>query len=65
MASWADQKDEHEHPRRPACCLACGAPLYEPFARLGSLRCPECRSSDSRLDAELVSEWQANGGHLH
>ena len=65
MASWVDQNDEHDHPRRLAVCLACGAPLDVPFTHLGSLRCAECRSSDERLDPELVSEWQADGAPLH
>ena len=65
MASWADQKEEHDHPRQAVLCLACGTPLDEPFTRLGSLRCIECRSLDRCLDPELVGEWQANGAHLH
>jgi len=65
LASWADEKNEHDHPRQPFLCLACGTPLDEPFTRLGSLRCVECRSSERSLDPELVGEWQANGGQLH
>jgi hypothetical protein len=67
LASWADQKNEHEHEHKgkPVLCLACGVPLDEPFARLGSLRCLECRSSDRSLDPDLVGEWQADGGHFH
>jgi hypothetical protein len=65
LASWVERRDEPEHERKPALCLACGIPLDEPFSRLGSLRCLECRASDRRLDPELVDEWQANGGHLH
>jgi hypothetical protein len=65
VASWADHKDEHDQQRQPAVCLACGTPLNMPFTHLGSLRCVECRSSDERLDPEIVSEWQANGGPLH
>ena len=65
MASWVDQKSEHEHESKPVLCLACGIALDEPFTRLGSLRCLECRSSDRCLDPELVGEWRADGGHLH
>lgn len=65
MASWIDQRDEHDHEKARARCLACGVALDEPFMRMGSLRCLECRSLERRLDLELVGEWRASGGHLH
>jgi hypothetical protein len=67
LASWIDRRheDEDEREKEPVRCLACGVLLDEPFTRLGSLRCLECRSLDRCLDPELVGVWRANGGHLH
>jgi hypothetical protein len=59
LASSAEEKQQHDH-RRPLICLACGNPLEEPLARLGSLRCMDCRELDRRLDPQLVRDLQAN-----
>ena len=42
-------------------CLACGKLLSSALARLGSLRCLECRESEAQLDPELVALWQQRG----
>jgi DNA-directed RNA polymerase subunit RPC12/RpoP len=42
LASWADNQTERDHRRQIFVCLACGTPLEEPLALLGSLRCLEC-----------------------
>jgi len=64
LAIWAENDNEHGLRSQTFVCLACGTPLQEPFVRIGSLRCAECRSSNKPLDRGLVEGWRANGAHL-
>lgn len=65
MTSWADNRQEQDRSGDNLVCLACGNPLPESLFRLGSLRCSGCRSSDERLDEDLVERWLAHGAPLH
>jgi hypothetical protein len=45
-------------------CLACGRELEESLARLGSLRCHNCRDESAPLDQRWVDEWWRGGAKI-
>ena len=62
MASWAQDGGSRQWPETQLrVCLACGARLQETLARLGSLRCLECREIDRPLDESLVAAQPVSG----
>ena len=67
MASWAENSGERPRPdAQMRVCLACGLPLRDTLARLGALRCIDCREIDRPLDESLVElgipqNWPAHG----
>jgi hypothetical protein len=54
VASWADNADDRPRPEPVRACLACGARLQHTLARLGALRCIDCREADRPLDESLI-----------
>jgi hypothetical protein len=62
LASSAE-KPESRHPQAQLrVCFACGTPLRETLARLGSLRCLDCREANEPLRESLVHGWHSRGG---
>jgi tRNA(Ile2) C34 agmatinyltransferase TiaS len=61
LTRWGDNRQEHDLSRHNTVCLACGKPLAESLVNVGSLRCGDCRSSNERLDDDLVERWLARG----
>src|SRR5919204_1333471 len=57
LASGAEKRGKRRAAAHVLICLACGGPLQKTLARLGSLRCLDCREENRPLDAALV-----NGG---
>jgi hypothetical protein len=53
MASWDPAADDGAA-RGALRCLACGRPLDEALALVGSLRCLDCRASNATLQTQLM-----------
>ena len=54
MASW-DSTSDWNRGQAGLRCLACGNPLDERLAVLGSLRCLDCRAASAVLDQRLIA----------